>query len=99
MVADQKAKHRFWINNGRVNEVWQTGYHDMYNEFVSDRWPMAFVEINPDDARALGVASGDVVEVYQRLRLDLRDGLSGAMHQERARRSCSSAISTALPAT
>ena len=64
MVADQKAKHRFWINNGRVNEVWQTGYHDMYNEFVRNRWPMAFVEINPDDAQSLSVSSGDVVELF-----------------------------------
>ena len=63
-VADQKAKHRFWINNGRVNEVWQTAYHDMYNEFVTGRWPMAFLEMNPDDGRSLGIASGDVVEVY-----------------------------------
>ncbi len=30
-VADLKAKHRFWINNGRINEVWQTGYHNKYN--------------------------------------------------------------------
>ncbi len=64
IVADQKAKHKFWINNGRVNEVWQTGYHDMYNEFVRNRWPMAFVEINPDDARSIGVTSGDVVEIF-----------------------------------
>ena len=64
MVADQKAKHRFWINNGRVNEVWQTGYHDMYYAFVRDRWPMAFVEINPDDAQSLGISSGDVVELF-----------------------------------
>lgn len=64
VVADQKAKHRFWINNGRVNEVWQTGYHDMYNTFVQNRWPMAFVELNPDDARSLSVASGDVVEIF-----------------------------------
>ncbi len=64
IVAEQKAKHRFWINNGRVNEVWQTGYHDMYNEFVRERWPMAFVEINPDDAQSLGVGSGDVVEIF-----------------------------------
>jgi arsenite oxidase large subunit len=63
-VADQKAKHRFWINNGRVNEIWQTAYHDMYNEFATSRWPMAFLEINPDDAQSLGIASGDVVEVF-----------------------------------
>jgi arsenite oxidase large subunit len=64
LVTDQKAKHKFWINNGRVNEVWQTGYHDQYNDFVRSRFPMAFLEINPGDAQALGVGSGDVVEVY-----------------------------------
>jgi arsenite oxidase large subunit len=64
IVADQKAKHRFWINNGRVNEVWQTAYHDQYNDFVKSRFPMAFIEMNPGDASGLGVSSGDVVEVY-----------------------------------
>ena len=63
-VADQKAKYRFWINNGRSNEVWQTAYHDQYDQFVMGRYPMAYVEMNPDDARELGVQSGDVVEVY-----------------------------------
>ena len=63
-VAEQKAKYRFWINNGRSNEVWQTAYHDQYNEFVMGRYPMAYVEMNPDDAKSLGVSSGDVVEIY-----------------------------------
>ena len=64
MVADQKAKHKFWINSGRANEVWQTAYHDQYNSFVRDRYPLAFVEMNPEDARQLGVAPGDVIEVW-----------------------------------
>jgi arsenite oxidase large subunit len=64
MVAEQKAKHKFWINNGRVNEVWQTGYHDQYNDFVRGRWPMAFIELNPNDAKALGINAGDVLEVF-----------------------------------
>ena len=64
MVADQKAKHRYWINNGRANEVWQTAYHDQYNSFVRDRYPSAFIEMNPEDARTMGVAAGDVVEVF-----------------------------------
>ena len=64
MVADQKTKHKFWINSGRSNEVWQTAYHDQYNSFVRDRIPMAFIEINPDDARQMGVSGGDVVEVF-----------------------------------
>ncbi len=63
-VAEQKAKHKFWINNGRANEVWQTAYHDQYNSFVRDRFPTAFLEMNPDDARQLGVSAGDVVEVW-----------------------------------
>jgi arsenite oxidase large subunit len=64
MVADQKAKHRYWINNGRSNEVWQTAYHDQYNSFVRDHIPMAYLEMNPDDAKQLGVSAGDVVEVW-----------------------------------
>lgn len=63
-VADQKAKHKFWINSGRANEVWQTAYHDQYNAFVRDRIPMAYIEMNPDDAKQLGVNPGDVVEVF-----------------------------------
>jgi arsenite oxidase large subunit len=64
-VADQKAKYKFWVNNGRVNEVWQTGYHNKYNlSFVRLRYPMAMLEINPDEAKALDVASGDIVELY-----------------------------------
>ncbi len=63
-VAEQKEKYTFWVNNGRVNEAWQTLYHDQYNEFVRGRIPMAYLEINPDDAQALSVASGDVVEVF-----------------------------------
>ncbi len=63
-VADLKAKYRFWINNGRTNEVWQTAYHDQYNEFVRGRYPMSYIEINPQDAAELGIAAGDVVEVF-----------------------------------
>lgn len=63
-VQAQKDKYRFWVNNGRINETWQTMYHDQYNPRVMERWPMAPVEMNPDDAKELGVASGDIVEIY-----------------------------------
>jgi len=63
-VQAQKDKYRFWINNGRVNEVWQTGYHNKYDAFVRDRYPMAIIEMNPDDAASLGIQSGDIVEVH-----------------------------------
>jgi arsenite oxidase large subunit len=63
-VADQKAKYKFFINNGRVNEVWQTGYHNKYDPHVRERYPMTIIELNPDDARALGAEPGDIVEVH-----------------------------------
>lgn len=63
-VERQKKKYRFWINNGRYNEVWQTAYHDQYNDFVKKRYPMAYIELNQSDAKELGVSAGDIVEVF-----------------------------------
>ena len=63
-VADQKAKHKFWINNGRINQVWQTGYHNRFNADVRGQYPMAMIEMNPDDAAVLKIGAGDIVEVF-----------------------------------
>lgn len=63
-VADQKAKHKFYLNQGRVNEVWQTGYHNKYDPHVKDRYPMAILEMNQQDAASLGVTPGDIVEIF-----------------------------------
>jgi arsenite oxidase large subunit len=63
-VAEQKDKYRFWIDNGRTNEHWQTSYHDQYWDFTRNRYPMAYIELNPNDAKGLGVESGDIVEVH-----------------------------------
>lgn len=64
VVEAQRRKYSFFINNGRTNHIWQTAYHDKYLEFRTRRYPMAPIEINPEDARTLGIESGDVVEVY-----------------------------------
>jgi len=63
-VERQRKKYKFWINNGRTNHIWQTAYHDQRIDFRTERYPMAPIEINPHDARELGIESGDVVEVY-----------------------------------
>jgi arsenite oxidase large subunit len=63
-VQGQKDKYRFWINSGRINETWQTMYHDQYANDNRSRWPMAPLEINPIDAQELGISSGDIVEVF-----------------------------------
>ena len=63
-VEQQKNKYRFWINNGRNNEVWQTAFHDQYNDFIKKRYPIAYIELNIDDAHQLNVSAGDIVEVF-----------------------------------
>ncbi len=61
---EQKAAHKFLINNGRSNINWQNWFLDQENEFVSDRYPYPFIEMNPDDMASLGIKAGDLVEVY-----------------------------------
>lgn len=64
IVEAQRKKFKFWLNNGRNNEIWQTAYHDQYSSFAQDRYPMAYIEINPDDCKELAVEASDIVEVY-----------------------------------
>ena len=61
---EQKSKFKYLINNGRTNHVWQNAYLDQENEFVMDRWPYPFIEMNPDDMRELTLSAGDLVEVF-----------------------------------
>ncbi|MBD8876680.1 arsenate reductase (azurin) large subunit [Roseibium polysiphoniae] len=62
--ASQRDSFTFLINNGRANINWQNWFLDKDNDFVSDRFPFPFIEINPDDMAELGLSSGDLVEVY-----------------------------------
>ena len=60
----EKNKWPFLINNGRTNIVWQNAYLDQDNEFVMDRFPYSFIQMNPQDMVELKVKEGDLVEVY-----------------------------------
>jgi arsenite oxidase large subunit len=60
----QKANYRFLINNGRSNINWQNWFLDQDNDFVSDRFPLPYLQINPEDAAELGLKNGDMAEVY-----------------------------------
>ena len=61
---EERKKFAYLINNGRTNHVWQNAYLDQQNDFVMDRWPYPFIELNPQDMSELGVKQGDIVEVY-----------------------------------
>ena len=53
-----------WITNGRINEIWESGFDDYENRpYTPQRWPMNFLEINPEDAAARGIESGDMVVI------------------------------------
>ena len=41
-----------------------TAYHNQYDHFVRDRYPMAYIELNPEDMKAIGASPADVVEVW-----------------------------------
>jgi arsenite oxidase large subunit len=62
--AQQQANNRFLINNGRANLNWQNWFLDQKNDFVMDRFPVPFIQINPDDMADLGLKPGDMVEVF-----------------------------------
>jgi len=60
----QKDNHKYLINNGRANVVWQSAYLDQENDFVMDRFPYPFIEMNPEDMVEAGLKEGDLVEIY-----------------------------------
>jgi arsenite oxidase large subunit len=62
--AQQQASFRFFINNGRANMNWQNWFLDQANDFVMDRFPVPFIQINPEDMAELGIKAGDMVEVF-----------------------------------
>lgn len=63
-VRDMVEKYKYWVINGRYNEIWQTGYHDPNSEVIIRRHPFNIVQVNPEDARAEGITSGDIVLLY-----------------------------------
>jgi len=61
---EERNKFPYLVNNGRANLIWQSAYLDQDNEFVMDRMPYPFIQMNPDDMTELKLKQGDLVEVY-----------------------------------
>ena len=60
----QRASFAFLINNGRANLNWQNWFLDQKNDFVMDRLPLPYIQMNPEDMAGLGLNPGDMVEVF-----------------------------------
>jgi assimilatory nitrate reductase catalytic subunit len=54
------------LNTGRTVEHWHTGTKTGRVPILNRLAPEAWVEVNPDDARRLGIASGDRVRLISR---------------------------------
>ncbi len=63
-IKPDRAKGEFWVTNGRINEIWQSGFDDIRKPYLENRWPDTFIEINPEDAAEYGIESGDYVRVW-----------------------------------
>lgn len=63
-IQKMMGRHKYWINNGRLNHMWQSNYHTLRMAFTKDRWPMAPIFLNEEDMRELGLQDGDIVLVW-----------------------------------
>ncbi len=52
-----------WVLNGRVNALWNNLFDFARRTIATERWPMNFLEINPTDAEAKGIVSGDLLSI------------------------------------
>jgi nitrate reductase (cytochrome) len=71
-------EYPFWLCTGRVLEHWHTGSMTMAIPQLKSSMPEAYVELNPQDAEAIGVKSGGKVRVETRRgKLELTAWIAG----------------------
>ncbi|MGF1730881.1 molybdopterin-dependent oxidoreductase [Photobacterium kasasachensis] len=74
----QPKGEELWFSNGRINEIWQSGFDDVERRaYVIQRWPENWVEIHPDDAKQRGIESGDQVMMYSDRVANFKDTILG----------------------
>lgn len=54
-------EYPFWLCTGRVLEHWHSGTMTMRVEPLRRAMPQSYVELNPEDAAALGIQNGEIV--------------------------------------
>ena len=59
-------EYPFVLNTGRVIEHWHSGTMTMRVKMLREMNPKAYVEISPEDAKALGIANGNYVKLTSR---------------------------------
>lgn len=59
-------EYPFWLNTGRVVEHWHSGSMTRRIPVLHKAVPNAYVELHPDDAKAMGVRTGERVRLTSR---------------------------------
>ncbi len=67
-VAERNAKigpvgDEVWVLNGRINAVWNNLFDFARRQLATQRWPMNFLEVNPEDASRWRIESGDLLSI------------------------------------
>ena len=63
----QPRDDELWVTNGRINELWESGFDDYERRpYTQQRWPLNYIEINPEDASKRGIESGDFVAIQSK---------------------------------
>lgn len=63
-VPDEE--YPFWLTNFRLVGHWHTGTMSFESASLKKRWPEEYVMINAEDAKKLGIRTGDLVKVETR---------------------------------
>lgn len=63
-IKPRAEKGEIWVTNGRINEMWQSGFDDFRKAHLLERWPWPAIFIHPNDAGKRGIESGDLVKVH-----------------------------------
>jgi len=78
------AAFPFWLCTGRVVEHWHSGTMTMRVPPLRNAMPGAYVEVNPEDAKALGIGNGERVRLESRRGvMELRAWINGRGVPER----------------
>ncbi len=64
LEGDMAKKYPFWMTTGRAQAIWQTMYNDRFLPEKMTVMPMPYIEMHPQDAQALGIKGGDLVQVW-----------------------------------
>ena len=59
-------EYPFWLDTGRVLEHWHTGTMTMRVPQLQRAMPSAYVEVNVEDARRLGIQNGEQIKLQTR---------------------------------